>query len=152
MGKKERLSAIKKIVTEKKVSTQEELISLLKDAGFDVTQATASRDINELGLIKTVDSSGRSQYSFPESVPTQASVRRYKTILRESIVSADTAQILVVIKCHTGMGNAACESLDNIVGSEVVGTIAGDNTIFVACRDVDAAVKTLEMIVGIIEG
>jgi arginine repressor len=50
------------------------------------------------------------------------------------------------------MGNAACESLDNIVGSEVVGTIAGDNTIFVACRDVDAAVKTLEMIVGIIEG
>ena len=152
MGKKERLSAIKKIVTEKKVSTQEELISLLKDAGFDVTQATASRDINELGLIKTVDTSGRSHYSFPESGPTQASVRRYKTILRESIVSADTAQNLVVIKCHTGMGNAACESLDNIVSNEVVGTIAGDNTIFVACRDVEAAVKTLEMIVGIIEG
>ncbi|MBR4797646.1 MAG: arginine repressor [Oscillospiraceae bacterium] len=152
MGKKERLSAIKKIVTEKNVSTQEEMISLLREAGFDVTQATASRDINELGLIKTVDASGRSHYSFPESGPTQASVRRYKTILRESIVSADTAQNLVVIKCHTGMGNAACESLDNIVGSEVVGTIAGDNTIFVACRDVDAAAKTLEMIIGIIEG
>ena len=152
MGKKERLSAIKKIVTEKNVSTQEEMISLLREAGFDVTQATASRDINELGLIKTVDASGRSHYSFPESGPTQASVRRYKTILRESIVSADTAQNLVVIKCHTGMGNAACESLDNIVSNEVVGTIAGDNTIFVACRDVEAAVNTLEMIVGIIEG
>ena len=95
---------------------------------------------------------GLCEASFPESGPTQASVRRYKTILRESIVSADTAQNLVVIKCHTGMGNAACESLDNIVGSEVVGTIAGDNTIFVACRDVDAAAKTLEMIIGIIEG
>ena len=152
MGKKERLSAIKKIVTEKSVSTQEELISLLKDAGFEVTQATASRDINELGLIKTVDSTGRSHYSFPESGPTQASVRRYRTILRESIVSADTAQNLVVIRCHTGMGNAACESLDNIVGSEVVGTIAGDNTIFVACRDVDAALSTLDMIIRITEG
>ncbi|MBP0968620.1 MAG: arginine repressor [Oscillospiraceae bacterium] len=152
MGKKERLSAIRKIVAENSVSTQEELIALLGNAGFTVTQATASRDINELGLIKTMDSSGRSHYAFPESGPALVTIRRYKTILRESIVSCDTAQNLVVIKCHTGMGNAACESLDNIVDDDVVGTIAGDNTIFVACRDAETAVKTHDMIIRIIEG
>jgi len=152
MGKKERLSAIKKIVLENPVSTQEELILLLKEAGYNVTQATASRDINELGLVKTSDSSGRSRYSFSERGMVQSTARRYRTILRESIISADIAQNLVVIKCHTGMGNAACESLDNIVSDDVVGTIAGDNTIFVACRDDAAAERTRMMIVGIIEG
>ncbi len=152
MGKKDRLSAIRKIVSENSVSTQEELIALLEEAGFSVTQATASRDINELGLIKTMDSTGKSHYAFPENGLALGTIRRYKMIIRESIVSADTAQNLVVIKCHTGMGNAACESLDNIVSDDVVGTIAGDNTIFVACRDADSAEKTRDMIIGIIEG
>ena len=152
MGKKDRLLAIRTIVSERNVYTQEELIGLLKEMGFDVTQATASRDINELGLVKSGDSSGRSHYVFSEKSPIQSNARRYRTILRESIVSADTAQNLVVIKCHTGMGNAACESIDNIVNEDVVGTIEGDNTIFVACRDSDAALKTKDMIISIIEG
>ncbi len=152
MGKKERLSAIKKIVMENSVSTQDELINYLKNEGFNVTQATASRDINELGLIKTNDSLGVSRYSFSEKAPVQSTTRRYKTILRESIISSDVAQNLVVIKCHSGMGNAACESLDNIVNDDVIGTIAGDNTIFVACRDSEAALETQQMILSIIEG
>ena len=152
MGKKERLAAIRRIVTDKAVSTQEELIGLLNAEGFNVTQATASRDINELGLIKSADPSGKSRYAFPENGPALVMIRRYKMILRESLVSADTAQNLVVIKCHSGMGNAACESLDNIVSEDVVGTIAGDNTIFVACRDHESAVKTKDMIISIIEG
>ena len=152
MGKKERLAAIRTIISERNVYTQEELIGLLKDLGFNVTQATASRDINELGLIKSGDSIGRTHYVFSEKSPIQSSIRRFRTILRESIISADTAQNLVVIKCHSGMGNAACESIDNIVNEDVVGTIAGDNTIFVACRDNEAAIKTKEMIISIIEG
>lgn len=152
MGKKERLAAIRNIINERNVYTQEELIGLLKDLGFNVTQATASRDINELGLVKSSDSIGRTHYVFSEKSPIQSNARRFRTILRESIISADTAQNLVVIKCHSGMGNAACESIDNIVNEDVVGTIAGDNTIFVACRDIEAAYKTRDMIISIIEG
>ena len=142
----ERFMAIRKIINEQPITTQEQLINALFAMGFDVTQATVSRDIKELGLVKTIGSNGMSHYVFPENLALSASRRRYYTIIRESVLTVQTAGNLVVVKCHSGMGNAACESLDAVLTEHVVGTIAGDNTIFIAVDNPQAAEFIMEEI------
>ena len=148
--KKDRLAAVRRIITEQPVSTQEELIELLRADGFTVTQATASRDINELGLVKITDYSGKTRYAFPEKNAGGSSLRRFTTIVKEAVISAAPAGNLVVVKCHSGMGSAAGESLDMLITEHVVGTIAGDNTIFIAAETPEHALEIIEYIRSVI--
>ncbi|MBQ4155841.1 MAG: arginine repressor [Clostridia bacterium] len=130
--KKSRQDAILKIVRENIVATQDDLISLLQSAGFNVTQATISRDIKELGLAKAVDGTGVQRYIVH-------SVKKVKTgshdyIFSSSVISVATAVNDIVIKCYPGMANAACAVLDNMEFPEVLGTLAGDDTILVIAK------------------
>ena len=112
------------------ISTQQRLADLLRESGFRVTQATISRDIRELGLVKTVSERGKSVYALP--VKTDSPLEeRFKKILRETVLSMDSAENLIVVKTLSGCANAAGEAIDTSEYPEIVGTLAGDNTLLV---------------------
>ncbi|WP_124099098.1 arginine repressor [Ruminococcus sp. Marseille-P6503] len=149
--KAKRQNMILKLVSEKNISTQEELQQELRSAGFEVTQATVSRDIRELALIKTCCSSGKYKYAVPalkrSSIDRKDSM--ILTILSDAVTSVDSALNIVVVKCHVGMAQAVCAKLDNAELDNVVGTIAGDDTIFMLMRsekDASRLVKELSII------
>lgn len=127
---------ILKLVSENSISTQDELIELLAKNGCQVTQATISRDIRELALIKTRRSSGKYSYAVPALKKTSLDKqdKMIFTILSDAVVSIDYALNTVVVKCHTGMAQAVCAKLDKTGLEDVVGTIAGDDTIFILMR------------------
>lgn len=136
--KKQRQQALLQIVAQHVVETQEELLQFLRDAGFDVTQATISRDMKELRLIKALDAQGRYRYMSPrDDLP--APHNRYAGIFQDTVIFADYAMNNVVIKCHSGMANAACAALDQMDLSSIVGTLAGDDTILVVTRTEEQA-------------
>ena len=128
--KKKRQAEILRIISTNEVETQEMLLSLLRERGYEVTQATVSRDINELNIEKSVSANGVNCYAKAEKVHTV----RFHNIISEAVVSIDFAMNIVSIKCHSGLANAACAGLDMMNLSYVVGTIAGDDTIFVLTR------------------
>lgn len=137
--KKRRLAKILEIIRKYNVETQEDLQMLLHAAGFDVTQATISRDIKELRLVKELSEEGRYVYSTglknnSDDFPVKAA-----GIFSESIISIDYALNTVCIKCFSGMAGAVCAAVDSMKWSGVLGTIAGDDTIFVLCRDEEAS-------------
>lgn len=123
-----RQNKILEIIANNEVETQEMLVSLLKKEGFQVTQATISRDIKEMQLIKVLSPDGRYRYAVSNKQDAPISDRFVK-IFRETITSFAAAQNLVVIKTLAGCGAAAGEAVDNIGLPHVVGTIAGDNTL-----------------------
>ena len=132
--RKDRQEQIIDLIQNESIFTQDELIKKLKDRGFDVTQATISRDIKDLKLIKKVGKSGRSEYSVHER-ESNIVQSKYHTILKGAVMTADYAGNICVIKTHVGMANAACASLDAMPWDGIVGTLAGDDTIFVLCKD-----------------
>jgi len=141
-----RLVKIYEIIKEFPITTQEELQRELKKHGFDVTQATVSRDMKELRLSKTLDANGVNRYTAPSEGMTDELYNKFSTIFRESVLSCASCGNLVIIKCYTGMGNAACAALDSMEIEGIVGTIAGDDTIFAAVDTEQRAkevVKTL---------
>lgn len=131
---------IRQIIKEKPIETQEELADELKKAGFNVTQATISRDIRELRLIKVLRDNGQYCYAEPNQSPLISD--KFLRMLRESIVSIDSAENLIVIKTLSGTASAAAEAIDGLNWTEILGTIAGDNTILVIARS-HAAVKAV---------
>ncbi len=141
--KNDRKKAILDIVAHYEVDTQETLQALLLERGFAVTQATVSRDINQLGLIKTMGEGGSYKYSLPRTerdVAAKANLVRY---FSDSVYSIDRAMNTVVIKCHSGTANAVCARLDSADYKDIVGTLAGDDTIFVLMRSEDDAARML---------
>lgn len=128
MKKNIRHMAILDIIKNRNVETQEELALCLKEAGLDVTQATVSRDIKELNLIKITTSDGGHKYSQADAVPSKMTERQLR-ILHDSVLSIDYSGNMVVIKTMTGSANAAAESLDILGWKEIIGSIAGDNNI-----------------------
>ena len=139
--KRKRHSLILKLIEERPISTQEELLEYLCNHDFDVTQATVSRDIKELRLVKVADSNGRYRYSLPQEKSNDLS-SKFQMIFNSAIKSVDFAMNIVCINCHSGMAQGACSALDNMGYTEIVGTVAGDDTIFVLCRTEETA-KTL---------
>ena len=133
-----RHDAILEIIASENIDTQELLTKRLCERGFNVTQATVSRDIKQLRLVKRAVSGGSYKYVIQKSEDTQSSAK-FKNIMRETVVSITPAGTLVVIRTYTGMANAAAAAIDAIAGSLVVGTIAGDDTIFVATESEEAA-------------
>jgi len=131
MAKNERQEAILKLVRAKEISTQEELAKELEAAGWQVTQATVSRDIKDLGIIKVTLPSGGTKYSVLDRTGDVAP-GRLLSVFSHSVLSSDVAMNLVVVRTLPGMANAAASALDSIHLSGVVGSIAGDDTVFIA--------------------
>ena len=148
--KKERLGKIIEIIGAKDVETQEELAMLLKKAGYDVTQATVYRDIRELRLSKVSAGDGKQKYVAYAQDDTQLG-DKYIRVLREGFVSMDMAMNILVIKTVAGMAMAVAAAVDNMKFSEVVGTIAGDDTIMMAIRTVEETKELMDKLKGMLE-
>ncbi len=131
--KKKRHEKIKEIIADHVVETQEDLLRYLKTAGYEVTQATVSRDMKELRLVKALDSRENYRYMSPKNELPKLSMD-YADIFLRAVVHVDHAMNNVVLKCHSGMANAACAALDHMNLASVVGTLAGDDTILVITR------------------
>ena len=133
--KSARHQAILDLIEKHPIDRQEDLLAHLREAGFDVTQATVSRDIRDLQLVKVADGSGRYRY-----MPAAASGKvahspsRFEMIFRESVLKVDCAGHMVLVKCFSGMANAACEVFDAKQWRNVVGTLSGDDTFFILMR------------------
>ncbi len=136
--KSDRQETILRIIEENEIDTQEELAKRLRDQGYKVTQATVSRDIKELRLIKISGQQGTYCYSKPGKHESAVSSRMIR-MLSDSVVSIDYAGQMIVVKTLSGSANMACEAIDSLNWKEVLGTIAGDNTIFLAVRNEDDA-------------
>lgn len=136
--KKNRHEAIISLISSQDIGTQEELMQKLNEMGYKITQATVSRDIKYLKLIKTPVSSGQYKYSYVNNDAEDFS-GKYYSILSHSVTSVDYAGNMAVIKCFAGMANAACAAMDSLEIENIVGTLAGDDTIFVLCRNEESA-------------
>lgn len=128
--KNKRHDLILELIRKYEVETQEDLANLLKQNGYDVTQATISRDIKKLKLAKVVGASGKQKYAV--TVPKDAGT--YVRILKEALLSVEPAGNLLVIKTDSGMAMAAAAAIDSLNFSEIIGCIAGDDTIMCAIR------------------
>lgn len=134
MRRLERQNALLRLVRERALSTQAEVAAALKDAGFDVVQTTVSRDLAELGLVKVRAPNGRLVYALP-GTSDRDRMRALGAALRRYAVSAETAGPLVVLVTPAGFASALAQAIDEADHPAIAGTIAGDNTIFVAVRE-----------------
>lgn len=137
--KSARQTEILKIIERSDVQTQEQLLEELQKAGISTTQATISRDIKELHLVKTQTGIGTYRYAATENKASPSDVGRLQTIFREAVTSFDAAQNLVVIKTMPGLAPAACSALDNMDIADMLGSLAGDDTGVLILRTTDAA-------------
>ena len=132
--KLKRHEKIIELIEQYDIETQDELAELLRKEGFDVTQATVSRDIRKLALSKVPGKNGRQKYALLNHQDHQMA-EKYVGILREAFVSMDQAQNILVIKTVSGMAMAVATALDNIGWKEIVGCIAGDDTIMLVVHE-----------------
>lgn len=140
--KQSRHQKIAELVSGMEIETQEELASLLKDAGFSVTQATVSRDIRQMHLSKVPAAGGRQKYALlrQEEAPSD----KYIRVLKEGFVSMDKAQNILVLRTVSGMAMAVATAIDALKLQEVVGCIAGDDTIMIAARSAEETDRLME--------
>ncbi|MGL4874796.1 MAG: arginine repressor [Clostridium sp.] len=136
--KSRRHEKILEIISEKDIETQEELAEALRLAGFDVTQATVSRDIKNLRLIKMQSINGNYKYAEPKSDNSKLS-DKLANILTNAVISVENIDKMVVVKTFAGGGSAAAEAIDNLGFENIAGTVAGDNTIFILVRTIEGA-------------
>ena len=148
--KEQRQKAILKLIQEEDLEVQEELLERLHKLGFACTQATISRDIKELGLIKVSDGEGNYYYAVGRR-DDGGLEKRYQAVFVQSLKSVDYAGHITCIRCHTGMANAACAALDTMGFAGVVGTLAGDDTIFVLMRSEPQARALADQIASILQ-
>ncbi|HEY8418968.1 MAG TPA: arginine repressor [Clostridia bacterium] len=148
MGRTARQTKILEIISKKDIETQEELVEELKKANFDVTQATVSRDIKELGLIKVLGESRKYKYAVEKT--TNINVK-LTNMFRESVISIDSANNLIVVKTLSGSANAAAIMIDKSGFEGVLGCIAGDDTFLIVCRDEEVVQNILQKLHDIIK-
>ncbi|WP_251318105.1 arginine repressor [Flintibacter muris] len=130
-----RQSEILTIVQSKDIDTQEQLLEELRARGFSTTQATISRDIKELRLVKELTSSGGYRYAPSERKPSSTSDTRLRNIFKEGVISVEVAQNIVVVRTMPGLASAACSALDAMEIDGMVGSLAGDDTGILIMRD-----------------
>ena len=133
--KNNRQSMILDIIAKEHIETQEQLLERLQAKGIKSTQATISRDIKELHLIKEPAGQGRYRYAVSAHRTKLNFADKLRTIFHESITSVDCAQNIVVFKTLAGLAGGACEALDHMDVNGMVGTLAGENTVFVVMKD-----------------
>ena len=134
-----RQNVILQIIAERDIETQSQLIEALAEHGVSSTQATLSRDIKDLQLVKELGDSGKYRYVVSGKSKNTDHELRLKKIFRESVTAYNTAQNLVVLKTLPGLAPAACSALDTMMIENLVGTIAGDDTAFLAMKDSQSA-------------
>ena len=140
--KKNRQKTIVELVESYNIGTQEDLLAMLAERGYDVTQATISRDVKDLRLIKTLDDRGEYRYVV-EKAGSDDKATKFSAIFAESVISINYAGHMCVLKCYPGLAQAACAAIDSMNIKEILGTLAGDDTIFVLCKDEkDASILT----------
>jgi transcriptional regulator of arginine metabolism len=137
-----RQNKILEIISEHEIDTQEKLAEMLKKSGFDVTQATVSRDIKELQLVKTLAASGKHKYTATGNYDHPIT-DRFINIFRETVQSVDYSANLIVVKTLSGCANAAAEAIDSLNIPHILGSIAGDNTLMII---VDEAVNAPSLV------
>lgn len=143
--KSKRHSKILEIINDNDIETQEELAEALKAAGYDVTQATVSRDIKLLKLVKMQSTSGKYKYISSAKEERDINDKLY-SILKNAAIGVEQVDKFVVVKTLTGAASAAAEAIDTLYSNDVAGTIAGDNTIFVLVRTDEKALELISKI------
>ena len=146
--KSERQKKIIEIICSNEIDTQEELVEILRNTGYDVTQATISRDIRALGLIKVAGDTKRQKYAIPDKIDP-INDGKYLTILRDAILSLDSAENIIVIKTVSGMAMAVAAGIDNLNIDTIVGCVAGDDTLMCVVRSKNLISETIEQFKGI---
>ena len=149
--KKQRHECVLKLISENLIETQGQLTNALIANGFDVTQATVSRDIKELRLIKIANAYGSYHYSLPDDESDTNKMVRYSMVLKHATIFIKPVQNLVVIKTLPGSAQGCAMAIEVLKINNVVGMIAGDDTIFIAADDNEAALSISEHIESIIE-
>ena len=144
--RKKRLAAILQIIRENEIENQDMLIAELKKRGFEVTQATVSRDINELELEKSLSENGVSRYAKKNSSKSPNS----GGVFPQAVTSVDYALNTVVLKCRPGWAGAACDAFDRMAFPQAIGTIAGDDTVFILARTEKDAKNLHEKLFGML--
>ncbi|MCR4749989.1 MAG: arginine repressor [Lachnospiraceae bacterium] len=143
--KRERQTRILELIETMEIETQDELVEVLRSEGFNVTQATVSRDINELQLGKLPCGNGRKKIGI-QPAGNQHLTNKYIRVLRDGFMSMDSAQNILVVRTVSGMAMAVAASLDALRMKEVVGSIAGDDTIMMAIRSTEETQKVMDKI------
>lgn len=141
--KKDRHNTILEIIASQEIDTQEELARQLKEAGYDVTQATVSRDIRELNLYKVSADGGKQKYAILRQEESRHLEDKYIRVLKDGFSSMDMAQNILVVKTVSGMAMAVAAAIDAMRFQEIVGSIAGDDTIMMAVRTVEDTEKLM---------
>ncbi|HHV72471.1 MAG TPA: arginine repressor [Clostridia bacterium] len=142
--KSKRHSLILEIIKSKDIETQEELTAELEKRGINVTQATVSRDIKELRLIKVPTEANRYKYALPEEQVSAAIYEKMSRVIKESVINIDASENIIVIKTLTGSAQGVAAGIDSIKWPEVIGTVAGDDTIFLVIKPKDAVQSVME--------
>lgn len=150
--KKTRHDKILEIIAQHEVETQEELVRYLREGGFDVTQATISRDIRELKLYKMSVGKGKQKYIVLQQGDENYMEDKFIRVLKDGFVSMDMAQNILVVKTVSGMAMAVAAAIDSLHFQEIVGSIAGDDTIMVAVRTVEDTEQLMERIRKLLQG
>ncbi len=143
--KYKRQKKILELIAEYDIETQDDLIERLRESGYDVTQATVSRDIRELKLVKTAMPDRRYRYEVAQYEGIEISTK-YRNIIKETVIKVDYVGDTVVLRTYTGMAQAAAAAVDGMGWDEIVGTLAGDDTIFILMRDTAAAIGFAEKV------
>lgn len=146
-----RQNVILEIISEQEIETQHQLLEALALRGIRSTQATLSRDIKDMGLVKQLGPNGVYRYVASGHANDEEARQRLKTIFRESVLSFDLAQNLLVIKTLPGLASAACSAIDANHIENLVGSIAGDDTAFLAMRDLESAKELYRTISSLFE-
>ena len=144
--KPDRQAVIREIISSQVIETQNQLMEALAQRGVRSTQATVSRDIREMRLVKDLGPDGRYRYQLPSKDITPEFDLKLRKIFRESITSYEVAQNIVVLKTLPGLASAACSALDSMKLPHLVGSLAGDDTAFLAMSDKDSAVEFCKFI------
>ncbi len=148
--KSARQSIIMEIISNRDIETQSQLLEALAERGIKSTQATLSRDIKDMHLVKEQTAAGTYKYSPSAKLAADSEAIKLKKILKECVTSYDVAQNLIVIKTLPGLAPAACSALDMMKLEDMVGTLAGDNTAFLAMRDNNSAMNFYHQIAELI--
>lgn len=144
--KSQRQAKILEIISNKNIETQEQLLAELQAEGFRGTQATISRDIKELRIVKELTSLGAYRYTISNSNLGSTFSARLNTIFRECVISVDYAQNIIVVRTLPGLASAAGSAIDAMNLNTIVGTLAGDDTVMIVMRDTNTAATLCEEI------
>ncbi|MGG4033652.1 transcriptional regulator ArgR [Paenibacillus cisolokensis] len=140
---------IREIITNQEIETQDELVEALRESGLQVTQATVSRDIKEMQLIKVPAGDGKYKYSLPQEQKFHP-VHKLRRALLDHFVHIDKTDNLIVMKCLPGTANAIGVLIDSMEWPEVMGTICGDDTILIICRSGEHSTTIVDRMLGLL--